>query len=151
MAFTQHVFPQFSQSLMTKLMNLNGADSLYVALSNAAGPVNLSTSGVAAAALWSDWTTNVAAEITGTGYTAGGVELSGVTVSTSGNVTTLTASSPSWTTATFSANQAILYDASTSPANELICFWDFGGSISVSGGTFELTISSNGLLTATVS
>lgn len=149
MTYTAHVFPQFGQSLMTKLMSLNGVDSIYAALSNTAGPVTLATSGVSAAAVWSDWTTNVAAEITGTGYTAGGVLLTGVTATTASGVTTLTATSPAWSTATFTANQAIFYDSSAS--NKLIAFWDFGGAVSVTAGTFTLTISGTGIVTATAS
>ena len=33
---------------------------------------------------------------------------------------------------------------------QLGAFWDFGGSVSVTGATFTLTINASGLLTATV-
>lgn len=133
-------------------MNL-GSDTLKVALSNATGPIGLGTSGVSTAKVFTDWTSNVAAQITGTGYTAGGVALSSVTYSAGGTndtVTTLTCANPDWTSATFTANQAIFYD-STASGYQLICFWDFGGSVTVTSGTFTLSISGSGLLTATAS
>jgi hypothetical protein len=150
MAVTAHVFPQWELGAATKLQNLAATDTLKVALSNAAGPVGLATSGVQAAKLFTDWTTNVAAEISGTGYTAGGATLASQTVTVSGNVTTWTTANASWTSATFTANQAIFYDSSAGTV-QLICFWDFGGAITVTASTFTLTVSGSGLLTATAS
>jgi hypothetical protein len=147
--YTAHVFPQFAQGIGEKLMNLP-ADTLKVALSNAAGPITLATSGVQAAKLFTDWATNVAAEITGTGYTAGGLALAGVSWTTTADVTTLTCSNPQWTGATFTANQAVFYDSSASTI-QLICFWDFGGSVSVTDGPFTLGINASGLYTHTAS
>jgi len=146
---TAHVFPQFQQGLASKLQNL-ASDSIYCALSNAAGPIGLATSGVQAAKLWSDWKTNVAAEITGTGYTAGGDLLTGVSISVTGDVWTLTATSPSWSSSTITANQAIWYDG-TASTEQLIAFWDFGGAVSDTSGTYTLTINASGIVTATVS
>lgn len=152
MALTAHVFPQFAIGIGDGFMNL-GSDTLKVALSNATGPVGLSTSGVSTAKLFTDWKSNVAAEITGTGYTAGGATLASVTYTAGGTndtVATLTCSNPAWTTATFTANQAVFYDSSAS-TYQLICFWDFGGSVTVTAGTFTLSINGSGLLTATAS
>jgi hypothetical protein len=150
MAVTAHVFPQWELGAATKLQNLAATDTLKVALSNAAGPVTLATAGVQAAKLFTDWTTNVTPEITGTGYTAGGATLATQTVTVSGNVTTWTTANPSWSASTFTANQAIFYD-STAGTVQLICFWDFGGAITVTSSTFTLTVSGSGLLTATAS
>lgn len=144
-----HVFPQFELGLAGKLQNL-ATDSIKVALSNTAGPVGLATTGVQAAKLFTDWTSNVAAEISGTGYTAGGQLLSGVSSTVTGNVWTLTATSPAWTSSTLTANQAIFYDSSASTI-QLIAFWDFGGAVSDTSGTYTLTINASGIVTATVS
>jgi len=149
MTVTAHVFPQFQLGLAGKLQNI-ATDSIYCALSNTAGPVTLATSGVQAAKLWTDWKTNVAAEITGTGYTAGGQLLTGVSSSVAGDVWTFTATSPSWTSSTITANQAIFYD-STASTIQLIAFWDFGGAVSDTSGTYTLTINASGIVTATVS
>jgi hypothetical protein len=152
MAVTGHVFQQWAQGAASKLQNLAASgDTINVGLSNAAGPITQASSGVQAAKLWTDWKTNVAAEISGTGYTAGGQALTGQSVATATNVMTWTASAnPSWTGATFTANQAVFYD-STAGTEQLICWWDFGGAITVTGSTFTLTISGSGLLTATAS
>ena len=153
MALTPHVFPQFAIGLGVGDIALTGG-TYKVALSDAAGPIGLSTSGVSTAKLFTDWTSNVAAEITGTGYTAGGVAVSSPTFTAGGSNNTVatwtSASNPQWTSATFTANQAIFYESSAS-TYQLICFWDFGGAISVTGGTFTLSIAGTGLLTATAS
>jgi hypothetical protein len=147
MAVTAHVFQQWAQGAASKLQNLS-SDTVKVALSNTAGPVTQATAGVQAAKLWTDWTTNVTTEISGTGYTTGGATLAGLSVTTATNVMTFTATSPSWTTATFTANQAVFYD-STAITEQLICWWDFGGAVSVTAGTFTLTISGSGLVQVT--
>lgn len=149
MTVTAHVFPQFQLGLAQKLQNL-GADTIMAALSNAAGPVTLATTGVQAAKLWTDWKTNVTPEITGTGYTAGGVALTGVTSTVTGNVWTLNATSPSWSSATFTANQIILYDI-TAGTEQLIAFADFGGTVPVTASTWVYTINASGIVTATAS
>ena len=153
MAVTAHVFPQFIIGMNAGDIVLTGG-TYKVALSNAAGPITLATSGVSTAKLFSVWTSNVTAEITGTGYSSGGATVSSPTFTAGGandSVATWTsASNPQWTSATFTANQAIFYESSAS-TYQLICFWDFGGAIPVSSTTFNLIISGSGLLTATVS
>lgn len=147
MAVTAHVFPEFSQDAYTKILSLNGTDTVKAALYNGATPTFSSLYSVVTKANWES--TTGYSEITGTGYTALGMALSSVTVSTSGLVTTLTASNPSWTTATFTAQQALFYDSTAS--NDVICYWDFGAGVAVSAGTFTLTINASGLVTATAS
>jgi hypothetical protein len=153
MAVTGHVFPQFIIGVGNTDINLNGG-TWKMALSNTTGPVALTTSGVSTAKLFTDWTSNVAAEITGTGYTAGGVTVTGLSFSAGGTddavSTFTTATNPAWTSASFTANQAILYESSAS-TYQLAAFWDFGGAVTVSSSTFTLSINASGLLTATTS
>jgi hypothetical protein len=153
MSLTAHVFPQFAIGLANGDIDLTSG-TFKVALSDAAGPVTLATSGVSTAKLFTDWTSNVAAEITGTNYNAGGATVSSPTFTAGGSndsVATWTSSTnPSWTSATFTANQAIYYQSSAS-GYQLVCFWDFGGAITVTASTFTLSISGSGLLTATAS
>jgi hypothetical protein len=152
MAVTGHVFPQFMLGLAAGNISLPGG-TWKMALGNAAGPIGLATAGISTAKLFTDWTA-IVTEITGTGYTAGGVAVSSPTFAAGGSnnsVATFTsATSPSWSGATFTANQAVLYQSSAS-TYQLGAFWDFGGSISVAGQTFTATINASGLLTATVS
>ena len=152
MAVTQHVFPQFAQGLAAGKITLPGG-TWKIALGNAAGPVGLATAGIATAKLFSDWTA-IVAEITGTGYTAGGVTVSSPAFTAGGANDSVsaftTAVNPSWAAATFAANQAVLYQASA-VTYQLAAFWDFGGAFSVAGTAFTLTIGPSGLLTATAS
>ncbi len=153
MALTAHVFPQFIIGMNAGNIVMTGG-TYKVALSNAAGPIGLGSSGVSTATLFTDWTSNVAAEITGPGYTAGGATVSSPTFAAGGSnnsvATWTSASNPNWTSASFTANQAIFYESSAS-THQLICFWDFGGAVTVTSSTFTLTISGSGLLTATAS
>lgn len=154
MAVTGHVFPQFIIGMNAG--HISFASGTYkMALSNAAGPIGLASSGVSTATLFTDWTSNVAAEIAASGgYSAGGATVTGLSFTAGGannSITTLTtASNPSWASATFTCNQAILYESSAS-TNQLIAFWDLGGSVTGNGTTFTLTVNASGLLTATVS
>ena len=152
MALTAHVFPQFAIGLGLGSINMTSG-TYKVALGNAAGPVTEATAGISTAKLFTDWTA-IVAEITGTGYTAGGAAVSSPTWTAGGTNNTVatwtSASNPSWSAATFTANQAVFYESSAA-TYQLICFWDFGGAVSVTAGTFTLTISGSGLLTATAS
>lgn len=153
MAVTGHNFPQFMLGLAAGDISLPGG-TWKVALSDTAGPVTLATSGVSTAKLFTDWTSNVAAEISGAGYTAGGVTVTSPTFTAGGSnnsVATFTsATNLVWSGATFTVNQAILYQSSAG-TYQLACFWDFGGAVPVAATTFTLTINPSGLLTATVS
>jgi hypothetical protein len=80
-------------------------------------------------------------EVTGTGYTAGGIALTNVSPTTSGTTAFIDfAPDPSWTTATFSARAALIYNTSRrGPVATRGCSWhDFGGTQQVTGGTFTL-------------
>lgn len=152
MAVTSHVFPQFAIGLGVGDIAMTGG-TYKVALGNAAGPIGLATSGISTAKLFTDWT-SIVTEITGTGYTTGGVAVSSPTFTAGGSNNTVatwtSASNPNWTSASFTANQAVYYESSAS-TYQLICFWDFGGAVTVTSSTFTLTINGSGLLTATAS
>lgn len=93
------------------------------------------------------------AEITGTGYTAGGGTLDSPTRTyTAGtNVLALDAADEAWTTATFSATDAVIYKdrGGATSADELISAIDFGATESVSAGTFTLQWAAGGIITLT--
>lgn len=88
------------------------------------------------------FSTPAANEITGAGYTAGGVTLTGKSVGAviPTNAIPLLASPSSWTNATFTCRYAIVYKSTgvngTSP---LMGYVDFGGNETVTSGTFTLT------------
>jgi hypothetical protein len=95
-----------------------------------------------------DFFNDVTNEITGTGYTAGGVTLtcSAPTYDTASNEIRFDAADPSWSSASFTARIAVVYKstgtASTSP---LICWIDFGTDQTVTAGTFTIVIDSTGI------
>lgn len=63
-------------------------------------------------------------EITGTGYTAGGVVLTGATVSSASGVSYVDFADASWSPAAFTARAALIYNSSKS--NKAVAVLDFG-------------------------
>ena len=63
-------------------------------------------------------------EVSGTGYTAGGVVLTGATVSSSGSVAYVDFADASWPSASFAARGALIYNASK--GNKAVAVLDFG-------------------------
>ena len=83
-------------------------------------------------------------EASGTGYSAGGANMSGAAqaTDTTNHVSHYDWNDVSWTTSTITATDCLLYDntVTTPTANVSIYVGDFGGSRSTSGGTFQLTL-----------
>ena len=73
-------------------------------------------------------------EATGTGYTAGGQALTGVSVNLDGRVAFVDFDDVTWTTTTLTARGALIYNASK--ANRAVAVIDFGENKSTSGGNF---------------
>lgn len=92
-------------------------------------------------------TTNVGTdEVTGTGYTSGGFALTNVSPSLSSNVATTSFSvNPTWTGATFSATSAVVFtnDATLGAAGRTVGSYDFGGTQTVTSGTFTVVLPAN--------
>lgn len=139
-----HVFGQFVNALATKTVNLS-SDSIKVML--------VSSSYTPSQAADTYASTPQAYEITGTGYTAGGAALTSVTLADSGNVFTLSAANVTWTTATFTARYAIIYDAQPGSyaTDPLIGYVDFGANQSPSGVNFQIAWTGGVVLQVTAS
>ena len=90
-------------------------------------------------------------EVSGTGYSAGGVALTGVTVTvdTTNDRTVFDANDASWASSTITARGAVIYKSrgGAASADELVCYLDFGSDIVSTGGTFLITFGANGILT----
>ena len=87
---------------------------------------------------------DVTLEITGTGYTAGGIAQAFTldAIDTTNNRQPVTYSNivNGWTTATFSAVGAIIYKNSGSAATDtLLHLVDFGGTVSCTAGNYGIT------------
>ena len=82
----------------------------------------------------------VSNEVSGAGYTTGGNTLSSPVVANQTNVATLTFAQTQFTSATFGAAYAVIYNNSKS--DKLVVVLDFGGTKSCSNGTFTITFPS---------
>lgn len=78
-------------------------------------------------------------------YATGGATLAGKAV-TQGASTKWDATDVEWTTATFTAYHAVIYDDDLAN-DDLIASIDFGGAKSVSAGTFKIQWHVNGIIT----
>jgi hypothetical protein len=103
-------------------------DTLMIALYDGNAAMGASTTAYAA--------TN---EIAGTGYVAGGVLVTGLTIGTSGYTAFCSFNNPSWTGA-LTARYALVYNASK--ANRSIAVLDFGAD-KTSVNTFVVTLPTN--------
>ena len=122
------IYTIFKTNLMNKLVNL-ASDSFKIALFSA---LTITASDTTYGGL------SGATETSGTGYSTGGLALSGLAVTTSSTTAVWTSTvNPSWSGATFSAAYAVIYD--TSVSNDLVGVIDFGGTQSVSSGTFTIS------------
>lgn len=86
-------------------------------------------------------------EVSGTGYTAGGLTLTNVTPALSTNTATTSFSGTiQWTTATIDAAGMIIYNSSAS--NKATSVHDFGGEQKSTAGTFTVNMPVNAAGTA---
>ena len=125
-------------------------DSYKVALysSNTMTPDNTVTTAVLTEynGAASQWVTGN--EVSGAGYSAGGVAVSSPTWTQASNVVTFTsAGTPQWTSASFTAYGCLVYDSTVS--NEGLSFNYFGGAQTVTAGTFTITWNASGIATFT--
>ena len=124
MAITQAMCTSFKEDLFNKLQDLD-SDTIKIALYTSSATLNATTTAYA--------TTN---EVSGAGYTAGGVTLANSTVDISGTTAYVDFDNPEWTSATFTARGALIYNDTESDL--AIAVLDFGGNFSVAGGTFRI-------------
>lgn len=87
---------------------------------------------------------DVTSEASGTGYTAGGTTTSvTVTKDVAEHKVSISFSSVSWPGVTLSAKGCVIYRArgGASSADELVAYVDFGSTISATGATFAVSVS----------
>lgn len=95
---------------------------------------------------------DVTNEITGTGYTAGGLTITTKTLTydTATNETRLDGDDAIWSAATFTARIMPIYKATgVSTTSKLMGYVDFGGDQTVSTGTFTVQFDATGILKVT--
>ena len=83
----------------------------------------------------------------GNGYTTGGIALASKTVEENSTSGVFDAADPEFTSATFTARGALIYNKTlgdaSSNARGAIAVLDFGGDFTVSGGTFKIVFPAN--------
>ena len=122
----------FAQELLKGTHNFT-ANTIKLALYTAGSGAPYSTSSTV-------YSSGVANEVSGAGYTTGGNTLSSPVVANQTNVATLTFAQTQFTSATFGAAYAVIYNNSAS--DKLVVVLDFGGTKSCSNGTFTITFPS---------
>ena len=129
MSIIQTQTTSFKAELYQAIHNLT-TDTLKIALYTGNATLNESTT-----------VYSTANEITGTGYTAGGITLTAVTVNSSGYTAYVSFNNPIWTSASFTTRAALIYNSSKS--NRSIAVLDFGADKTVFGNTFTITLPTN--------
>jgi hypothetical protein len=87
---------------------------------------------------------DVTNEVSGTGYTAGGVTTAcTVTKDTANDKVTLSFAAVSWASSTITARALVIYKSlgGASSADALVCYVDFGSDVSSTSGTFSVSSS----------
>ena len=115
----------------TVVRALTTADTFKVALYTSSATLDASTTAYAA--------TNEVAS--GGGYTTGGNTLTSATTTSSGTTAYVDFADSSWTSATFTARGALIYNSTQS--NKSVVVLDFGSDKSVSAGTFTIVFPTN--------
>ena len=129
------IYNKFKANLFNKIVDLEG-DTVKVALYD---------NSHAFTATDTDYTTTNELATTG-GYTQAGATLAGKAV-TEAATTKWDATDLAWTSSTFTAYHAVIYDSTVGATDNLICSIDFGGAKAVSAGTFTIIWDSDGIIT----
>lgn len=148
MAVTSHVYSKLSLSGFSKKVDLT-ADTIKVMLLSAytVGTTQDTAQFVADVLA-------VATEAVGTGYTASGQALVTPTFTLAGHVYTYTTTTtPSWSASggALAAAYALFYDSTpgSNSTNPVICYWDFGGTLTATNAAYSLPPNAGGIFTST--
>jgi hypothetical protein len=136
MAITQAMCTLFKKDVMLGDQHLD-SDTLHIALYTSSATLDATTDGYI--------TANEVAS--GGGYTTGGNALVSTTVEENSTSGVFDADDPEWTSATFTARGALIYNKTLGDASSntrgAIAVLDFGGDFSVAGGTFKIVFPAN--------
>jgi len=139
MPITQAVCNSFKSEVLDGLHDFgSGGNTFKIALFTSTPTLNASTT-----------VYNASGEVTGTGYSAGGQNLTGQSITLSGSTAIVDFADAQWTTSTISnARGALIYNSTN--GNRAVMVLDFGSDKSSSSSTFTIVFptpdASNGLL-----
>ena len=134
MAITQTICTSYKVDLATGVHDFS-TDTLKLALYTSAANLDADTTA---------FTTT--GEVTGTGYTSGGQNVTGVTINSSIGTAYVDFADVAWLAATITARGALLYNSSKS--NKAIAVLDFGSDKTSTNGTFSVVMPPNDALNA---
>ena len=130
MAITSAICTSFKQEILVGTHNFTATsgDTFKIALYTSSATLGAGTTAYSA--------TNEITNSSGTAYTAGGATLTSVTPTTSGTTAFCDFADVSYTSASFTANGALIYNDDQS--DKAVAVIAFGGDKTVSSGTFTI-------------
>ena len=130
MAISSAICTSFKQEILVGTHNFTATsgDTFKIALYTSSATLGASTTA------FSD--TNEISNTSGSAYSTGGATLTSVTPTTSGTTAFCDFADVSFTSASFTANGALIYNSSQS--NKAVAVIAFGGDKTVSSGTFTI-------------
>tara|TARA_B100000085_G_C18385579_1_gene448218 strand:+ start:22 stop:456 length:435 start_codon:yes stop_codon:yes gene_type:complete len=141
MAITQEMCNSFKTELLTGEHNFTASSghTFKIALFTSSATLNKSTTAFSS--------TN---ETSGTGYSSGGQALTSVTPTLSTDTAVCDFSDVTFSSASITANGALIYNTSTSPANKAVAVLAFGSDKTASNGDFTIQFPAAGASTAII-
>tara|TARA_B100001564_G_scaffold325394_1_gene306874 strand:- start:982 stop:1428 length:447 start_codon:yes stop_codon:yes gene_type:complete len=133
MAISQAVCNVFKQELLKGNHDFDGGATYYIALYTSSATLGATTTAYASG--------NEVTNSSGSAYTAGGKALTSPTVTGGASATTafVDFADISWTSASFTANGALIYrQDGGGPTNDAVVVLAFGGDFTASNGTFTV-------------
>jgi hypothetical protein len=137
MAIIQSMCTSFKRELLLGVHDFS-THSFKIALYGSAATLNAATSAYTSAG-----------EVSGAGYTAGGLVLVTTPPTTDGTTALVSFGTASWPAATFAARGALVYNSSVA-GNPAVVVLDFGSEKAVSGQQFNVTFPAAAAATAIV-
>ena len=135
MAITSAVCSSFKSELLSGKHDFDssGGDTFKIAMFTSSASLDATTTDYS--------TSNEITNSSGTAYTAGGAALTNQGVTLSSTTAYTDFADVSWTSASFTANGAMIYNTTTdggSGTTDAVCIIAFGGDKTVSSGTFTI-------------
>ena len=147
MAISQAVCNSFKKELLESKHDFaNGGDTFKIALFTSSASLGASTEDYS--------TSNEITNTSGSAYSAGGLALTGQSVTGSTSATTAYvdfSNDPQWTSASFTANGAMIYNTTTdggTGTTDAVCILAFGSDFTATNGTFTVQFPAPGTSTA---
>ena len=130
MAITSAICTSFKQELLVGTHNFTASsgDTFKIALYTSSASLGAGTTAYS--------TSNEISNTSGSAYSAGGATLTSVTPTTSGTTAFCDFADVSYTSASFTANGALIYNSSQS--DKAVCAIAFGADKTVTSGTFTI-------------